>query len=94
MAEREKKTPEQKLKELEQKIEQMQKQKKAIIDKEKKEKRAARTRRLIQIGALSEKYFVCADIEPDTYEKMIAEIVKIPQVKTILSKPETGGENE
>lgn len=94
MAERAKKTPEQKLKELEQKIEQMQKQKKAIIDKEKKEKRAARTRRLIQIGALSEKYLDCADIEPDTYEKMIAEIVKIPQVKAILNKPETSVENE
>lgn len=88
MAERKAKTPEEKVKELEQKIEQMQKQKKAILAKEKKEQRAARTRRLIQIGALSEKYFNCPDIEPEQFEKLIAEIVKIQQVKSL-----TMGEN-
>lgn len=94
MAERKTKTPNEKLQELEKKIEQMQAQKKAIIAKEKKAERAARTRRLIQIGALSEKYFNCADIEPEAYEKLIIQIVELPQVKAILSKPETSGTSE
>lgn len=94
MAERKTKTPNEKLQELEKKIEQMQAQKKAIIAKEKKAERAARTRRLIQIGALSEKYFNCADIEPEAYEKLIIQIVELPHVKAILSKPETSGTSE
>lgn len=85
MAERKRKTPEEKVQELEKKIEQMQAQKKALIAKENKIKRAARTRRLIQIGALSEKYFNCADIEPEAYEKLISEIVKIEQVQSLTS---------
>lgn len=94
MAERKRKTPEEKLQELEKKIEQMKEKKKTIIEKEKKAERAARTRRLIQIGALSEKYFNCADIEPEAYEKLIVQIVELPQVKAILSKPETSGTSE
>lgn len=106
MAGRKTKTPSEQLKELEKKIEEMQSKKKAIIAKEKKAERAARTRRLIQIGALSEKYFDCPDIEPETYEKMIAQIVALPQVKSILNqqtieavkaisdKPETSGSSE
>lgn len=94
MAERTRKTPEEKLKELEQKIEQMQAQKKAILEKEKKAKRAARSNRLIQIGVLSEKYFDCAEIEPEAYKKLISKIVELPQVKALISKPETGGISE
>lgn len=85
MAERTKKTAEEKIQELEQKIEQMKAQKKAIMEKENKIKRAARTRRLIQIGALSEKYFSCVEIEPEAYEKLIAQIVKIEQVQSLIS---------
>lgn len=94
MAERKTKTPNEKLQELEKKIEQMQAQKKAIIAKEKKAERAARTRRLIQIGALSEKYFNCADIEPEAYEKLISQLVELPPVKTIISNPETSDTGE
>lgn len=94
MAERKTKTPGEKLQELEKKIEQMQAQKKEIIAKEKKAERAARTRRLIQLGALSEKYFNCVDIEPEAYEKLIAQFVELPQVKSILSKPETSDKGE
>lgn len=85
MAERIKKTTEEKIQELEKKIEQMKAQKKAIIEKENKIKRAARTRRLIQIGAISEKYFSCGEIEPEAYEKLIAEIIKIEQVQSLIS---------
>lgn len=94
MAERKTKTPNEKLQELEKKIEQMQAQKKAIIAKEKKAERAARTRRLIQIGALSEKYFNCADIEPEAYEKLISQLVELPPVKAIISNPETSDTSE
>lgn len=94
MAERKTKTPNEKLQELEKKIEQMQAQKKAIIAKEKKTERAARTRRLIQIGALSEKYFNCADIEPEAYEKLISQLVELPPVKAIISNPETSDTGE
>lgn len=94
MAERKTKTPNEKLQELEKKIEQMQAQKKAIIAKEKKAERAARTRRLIQIGALSEKYFNCADIEPEAYEKLISQLVELPPVKAIISNPETSDTGE
>ena len=54
MAER--KTPEQKLEELEKKMEQLKAQKKAIQAKQSKLERAQRTRRLIENGALAEKY--------------------------------------
>ena len=57
MAER--KTPEQKLEELEKKMEQLKAQKKAIQAKQSKLERAQRTRRLIENGALAEKYLRC-----------------------------------
>ena len=59
MAER--KTPEQKLEELEKKMSQLQAQKKSIQQKQSKIERAQRTRRLIENGALAEKYFLNED---------------------------------
>ena len=53
------KTPEEKLLELEKKQEQIKAQKKAIQSKIGKAERAQRTRRLIENGALAEKYFNC-----------------------------------
>lgn len=90
MAER--KTSEQKLQELEKKMEQLKAQKQAIIAKENKQKRAERTRRLIQIGALSEKYFNCADIQPEDYEKLLQSIVAIQEVKNTISGGEQIGQ--
>lgn len=82
MAER--KTAEQKKAELEKRIEQLQAQKKAVQAQINKEKRALRTRRLIQNGALAEKYLACEDIAPEEFEKVLAEIVKIEQVKKLI----------
>ncbi|MCM1237431.1 MAG: hypothetical protein NC489_45780 [Ruminococcus flavefaciens] len=82
MAER--KTPQQKKEELEKKIEQLKAQKKAIDAQISKEKRAARTRRLIQNGALAEKYLSCEDIAPEEFEKVLAELVKLEQVKKLI----------
>lgn len=82
MAER--KTAEQKKAELEKKIEQLQAQKKMVQAQINKEKRALRTRRLIQNGALAEKYLACEYIAPEEFEKVLAEIVKIEQVKKLI----------
>lgn len=82
MAER--KTAQQKKEELEKRIEQLQAQKKAVQAQINKERRAARTRRLIQNGALSEKYLECEDMAPEEFEKVLAELVKIPEVKKLI----------
>lgn len=82
MAER--KTAQQKKEELEKKIEQLQAQKKAVQAQINKERRAARTRRLIQNGALAEKYLACEDIAPDEFENFLAEVVTLPEVKKLI----------
>ena len=79
------KTPEEKLLELEKKQEQIKAQKKAIQSKISKAERAKRTRRLIENGALAEKYFNCEKIEPDDFEKLLQQLVQIEQVKSIVS---------
>jgi len=58
---------------IEQKIEQLKAQKQAIVQREKEKERKARTRRLIQIGALAEKYL---DIHtPEDMENWLKEFV-------------------
>jgi hypothetical protein len=79
------KTPEEKLLELEKKQEQIKAQKKAIQSKISKAERAQRTRRLIENGALAEKYFNCEKIEPADFEKLLQQLVQIEQVKSIVS---------
>jgi len=79
------KTPEEKLLELEKKQEQIKAQKKAIQSKISKAERAKRTRRLIENGALAEKYFNCEKIEPADFEKLLQQLVQIEQVKSIVS---------
>lgn len=79
------KTPEEKLLELEKKQEQIKAQKKAIQSKISKAERAQRTRRLIENGALAEKYFNCEKIEPTDFEKLLQQLVQIEQVKSIVS---------
>lgn len=79
------KTPEEKLLELEKKQEQIKAQKKAIQSKISKAERAKRTRRLIENGALAEKYFNCEKIEPADFEKLLQKLVQIEQVKSIVS---------
>ena len=69
------KTNEEKLQEVEKKLQQLQNQKKTLLQKQKQEERKARTRRLIQIGALAEKYLHCEGIEPAAFEKMLQKMV-------------------
>ncbi len=93
MAERKVKTNEEKLQELEKKMAQLQAQKKAIQQKQNKEERAARTRRLIENGAIAEKYLNCEKIEPANFENLLKQLVQIEQVKSIIS-PKQVEENE
>ena len=81
MAER--KTPEQQIEALEKKMEQLKAQKKAIQAKQNKIERAQRTRRLIENGALAEKYLNCDKIEPAEFEKLLKQLVQIEQVKAL-----------
>ena len=72
------------LEELEKKMEQLKAQKKAIQAKQSKLERAQRTRRLIENGALAEKYLRCEKIEPADCEKLLQKLVTIDTVKTII----------
>ena len=57
------KTDEERLKELEKKIEQIKVQKQQVESRLKEKERKERTRRLIQVGAIFEKYFDIADVD-------------------------------
>lgn len=64
------------LEKIEQRIAQLEAQKKAILAREKEKIRKERTRRLIQIGAISLKYFGLPDeITPAEYEQVARRIV-------------------
>lgn len=84
MAER--KTPEQKIAELEKKMEQLKAQKKAIQAKQSKIERAERTRRLIQNGALAEKYLNAENMHPEDFEKLLSSLVALDNVKATIRK--------
>jgi len=90
----------QRLAKLTEKMEQMKAQKQDILAKEKKRQRKERTHRLIQIGALSEKYFDVRDIQPSDYEiflKTFMAIKNIPEcitnTKNYISNSNTKGES-
>ena len=57
------KTDEERLKELEKKIEQIKVKKQQVESRLKEKQRKERTRRLIQVGAIFEKYFDIADVD-------------------------------
>ena len=84
-----KKTAEEKLQELNRKLEQLNNQKKQLLAKQKHEERKARTRRLIQLGALAEKYFNCTNIEPEEFEKLLKQIAITEDVQLLLLSRKT-----
>ncbi len=64
------------LEKIEQRIAQLEAQKKAILTREKAKERKARTRRLIQIGAIACKYLNLPDeIEPRDFEQVMKKVV-------------------
>lgn len=80
------KSNEQRLLELEKKLEQLKAQKKALQARQRTAEQKARTRRLIQNGALSEQYFNCKDIEPEEFEKLLQKIVAVKDVNILLAQ--------
>ena len=61
---------------LEYKIAQNQVRLQALKAREKEKARKYRTRRLIQIGALAEKYFNCEGIEPSDFEEVLRKLLQ------------------
>lgn len=70
-------TKEEQLKIIDEKMAQLKAQRQAIVAREKQKERKNRTRRLIQIGALSEKYFRSPDISPANFEALAQNIVAL-----------------
>ena len=66
------------------KIAQMKAKEQSILAKDKEQQRKARTRRLIQNGALAEKYLHCEGIEPKELEAVLREVVNIKEVQGII----------
>ena len=61
---------------LNEKVEQLKAQKRAVDARSKTQQRKDRTRRLIQHGALAEKYLNCEGADTETFEKTLKEIVR------------------
>ena len=59
------------------KVNQLKAQKRAIESREQVRKRKERTRRLIQHGALAEKYLNCEGVSTETFEATLKEIVRV-----------------
>lgn len=59
------------LKKIDGKIRQLTAQKQSILCREREKERKARTRRLIQNGALAEKYLQCEEMTPEDFEKFL-----------------------
>lgn len=66
------------LKRIDEKLSKLKAQRQAIVAREKQKERKERTRLLIQIGALSEKYFRSPDISPTDFELLAQKIVALP----------------
>ena len=63
------------LKAINEKMEKLKAQKESILMREKEKARKARTRRLIQNGALAEQYLECEDMAPELFEKFLSGLV-------------------
>ena len=83
MAER--KSEQERIKQIDQQLAELKAKRRALAVMAAKKERAARTRRLIQIGALSEKYLDCYNISGENYEILISRIVNLPAVKELLN---------
>ena len=62
----------------------MKAQRQDIIARDKKRQRKERTRRLIQIGALAEKYFGLKDVHPVEFERFLQKLMGADGAKAIV----------
>lgn len=75
-----------KLKKIDEKMAQLKAQKQAIINREKVKERKNRTRRLIQNGALAEKYLCCEKLTPEQFEIFLQKLVQNSVVKEFIEQ--------
>ena len=66
------------LQKIREKMAQMKAQESKIISRNKQRQHKERTRRLIQNGALAEKYLHCEGMEPGEFEKRLQQLLKCP----------------
>jgi len=76
----------QRLAKIDEKMEQMKAQRQDIFARDKKRQRKERTRRLIQIGAMTEKYFNVKDIQPKDFEIILQQLFAHPNAKEYLAR--------
>lgn len=79
-------TNDERLKSIDEKLQQLKNQKQAILNSQRKKEHKERTRRLIQKGALAEKFFNCDVMSPEDFEKLLVKIVSLDAVKNIILK--------
>jgi 1-deoxy-D-xylulose 5-phosphate reductoisomerase len=77
-------SPDEQIAKLSKRIEQLKKQKQAIANREKEIQRKTRTRRLIENGAIAEKYLNCEGIKPSDFEAVVKKIVGLAGVREII----------
>lgn len=65
---------EDRLKKIDDRMAQLKVQKQAIVSREKEKERKQRTRRLVQNGALAEKYLNCEGMQPEEFEKVLQKL--------------------
>lgn len=63
------------IRKIDEKMEQLKARKKALLAREREQERKNRTRRLIQIGAIAEKYLNCEGVSPQDFEEKIKQLV-------------------
>jgi phage shock protein A len=69
---------------LDKKIAQLEHQKQAIANRKKEQERKQRARRLIQNGALAEKYLQREGIAPDAFEDLLKNLVSLPGITDFI----------
>lgn len=77
------------LEKINEKMAQMKAKQQAIVNREKDRERKTRTRRLIQNGALAEKYLNCDNMEPQEFEKILKTIAQMRRIRRILKIQKT-----
>ena len=85
------KTAEERLQELELQKKQIEARIKEITKKENEKERRLRTRRLIQNGALAEKYLKCEGASQEQFESLLQKIVSVERVRGIIEAGDTSG---
>jgi hypothetical protein len=77
---------EKRLQKTREKIAEMKARERAIISVDRKRQRKAKTRRLIQIGALTEKLLHCEALELSEVQKILRQIFDLPDISEFVEE--------